>query len=82
MKKYKVWLHIEEIDEDEDHYMDLEEHTESIGPKLDTIEKAAALKEAILQSYSDIEKIILESVNYEDDHWPDPDSGLSITDTF
>lgn len=44
MKKYKVWLHIEEIDEDEDHYMDLEEHIESTGVDYNTIEEALIVK--------------------------------------
>ena len=48
MKKYKVWLYIEEIDEDDDIYNDLEEHIVSIGPEFSTEQEAVTLKENIL----------------------------------
>lgn len=40
MKKYKVWLHIEEIIEEKDHYQDLEEYTQSTGHEFDSKEEA------------------------------------------
>jgi hypothetical protein len=53
MKKYKLWLHIEEIDEEENHYVDLEEHTESLGPELNTKEEALSLKERLIDCAKD-----------------------------
>lgn len=49
MKKYKVWLHIEEIDEDEDHYVDLDEHTCSIGKEFNTPQGAINLKDLLVE---------------------------------
>jgi hypothetical protein len=48
MKKYKIWIHIEEIDEDQSHYVDLEEHIESIGPEFEHLADAAYLKERLI----------------------------------
>jgi len=49
MKKYKLWLNIEEIDEDNDYYQDLEEHTCSIGCEFDTQQQAINLKNSVVE---------------------------------
>lgn len=46
--KYKVWLHIEKINEDEDLYEELEEHVQSVGPEFDKEQEAIDLKEDIV----------------------------------
>lgn len=51
MKKYKVWLHIEEIDDDEGVYEDIEEHTVSTGHEFNTAQEAIELKETILEFF-------------------------------
>jgi len=50
MIKYKVWLHIEEIDEDEGHYEDLDV-PESVGGELETEEEARDLRSAIINQF-------------------------------
>lgn len=62
MKKYKVWLHVEEIDEETDYYQDLDEHTCSIGPEFDTEENALALRESLLNIFTDLKSIILTEI--------------------
>ena len=47
MKKYKVWVSIEEIDEDKDHYVPMDDD-ESIGPDFSTYEKAVAFKNQVI----------------------------------
>jgi len=57
VKKYKVWLHIEEFDDDDGVYEDLEEHTISIDPEFNTVQEAIGLKEDILKHFNSNLKI-------------------------
>lgn len=46
---YKVWIHIEEIDEEKDHYEDLPEELRSIG-KFDTLKDARSLVSQVVEN--------------------------------
>ena len=50
MKKYKIWIEIEELDEEADNYRDLEDPI-SVGGEFDTEEDARAFRDLL----SDIE---------------------------
>ncbi|MDR3715925.1 MAG: hypothetical protein P4L51_24195 [Puia sp.] len=50
MKKYKIWIEIEEMDEDDDYYSDIGEPV-SCG-LFDTLEEAVAFQNEIRDSFS------------------------------
>ena len=52
-KVYKVWVHVEEIDEDEGHYEDVG-IPESIG-EFETQEEATALQQQLVRASWDLE---------------------------
>jgi len=45
--KYKIWLYIEEIDEETDHYEDVME-PESVGGEFDSLEEAKEFRQKLL----------------------------------
>jgi hypothetical protein len=61
--KYKVWLHIEEIDEDKDHYEDIE-LPDDFGMSFDTEKHARQFAESLLD---EIEVQVVGGVAYCDD---------------
>ncbi len=58
MKKFKVWIHIEEIDEAKGSYIELESEVRSVGSELDTLEEARALKERLCEQADNVEAAI------------------------
>jgi len=46
--KYKIWLYVEEIDEDTDHYEDIESELCSVGPEFETLEEAQEFKDKMI----------------------------------
>ena len=44
--KYEVWLYVEEIDEETDHYEDVESC--SVGPEFETLEEAQEFKDKMI----------------------------------
>lgn len=49
--KYKIWVHIEEIDEEQSHYHDIEDEVESIGEEFDTLEAAIEAKDRMILDF-------------------------------
>lgn len=47
MKVYKIWTYIEEIDEDENHFEDIDT-PKGVYEVFDTVEEARAYQESIL----------------------------------
>ncbi len=51
MKKYKIWMCIEEHDEDEDFYQDVDHEVRNIGPEFDKLEEAIKFREDLLDNF-------------------------------
>jgi len=50
--KYKIWLYVKEIDEDTDHYEDIESESCSVAPEFDTLSEAQDFKTNLLTTWS------------------------------
>jgi len=60
--KYKIWLYIEEIDEETDHYEDVY-GPESTGCEFDSLEEAIACKEVLLDAGYTGEKYRIDKIH-------------------
>ena len=59
-KVYKVWIDIEEIDEDEGHYVDLEMPM-STRTEYNTLEEAQATQQEIVERFEGWEPVVWKS---------------------
>lgn len=50
MKKFKVWLTIEELDEEVDFYEDVPDEIRNVGPEFDTLLEAAELRDNLIDT--------------------------------
>ena len=81
MKKYKIWLNIEEIDEEAGEYTDLTEHLCSLGPDLATVEDALALIEEVANYLVDLEDVIFGGKNSgKIEKYSEGKDGISLED--
>lgn len=55
MKKYKVWLEIEECDEEKDHYENVPDQCRSVSPEFDTLAEAITFRDNMLDEVTECE---------------------------